>query len=322
MGHNRATEMAGTPGIRLMQVCDRLEDRRKRTSEALHVPAVADFSEMLNNPEIEAVMVMNETGRHAELAIQALQAGKHVLVTKPMEISVAACDRMIALAAEKHLLLALDHCRRLRPSVQSLKAAQEAGFFGRPLSASVTLKVNRTMDYFRENGGWRGTRKLDGGVLCNQMVHHLDEMIYTFGMPEAVRCDVWTQTHEIEMEDLALGIWRYGNGMIVNLMATTSYPQNGWYYQLEMHGTGGAYLHREGGPCRTPESLYFQNNTWSSRAPWPDECPWLNSMVNFASALRLGTPLLTRPEEGRDTVRVIRAMYESAYECDGKWITL
>lgn len=322
MGHNRATEMAGTPGIRLMQVCDRLEDRRKRTSEALHVPAVADFSEMLNNPEIEAVMVMNETGRHAELAIQALQAGKHVLVTKPMEMSVAACDRMIALAAEKHLLLALDHCRRLRPSVQSLKAAQDAGFFGRPLSASVTLKVNRTMDYFRENGGWRGTRKLDGGVLSNQTIHHLDELLFVFGMPEAVRCDAWTQTHEIEMEDLGLAVWKYANGMIVNICATTSYPQSSWYYQMEAHGTNGAYIHREGGAQQTPESLYFLNNSWTKSAPYPRECAWLNSMDNFASALRCGTPLLTTPQEGRNAVLLINAMYESAYEKNGEWVAL
>lgn len=92
------------PGIRLVQVCDLREDRRKRTSEALHVPATPDFSEMLGNPEIEAVMIMNETGRHAELALQALNAGKHVLLTKPMEMSLNSCDEMIALAKEKNLL--------------------------------------------------------------------------------------------------------------------------------------------------------------------------------------------------------------------------
>lgn len=322
MGHNRASEMAETPGIRLVQVCDLREDRRKRTSEALHVPATPDFSEMLGNPEIEAVMIMNETGRHAELALQALNAGKHVLLTKPMEMSLNSCDEMIALAKEKNLLLALDHCRRLRPSVQSLKAAHEAGFFGRPLSVSVTLKVNRTMDYFRENGGWRGTRELDGGVLCNQTIHHLDELLFIFGMPEAVRCDTWTQTHEIEMEDLGLAVWKYAGGMIVNICATTSYPQASWYYQMEIHGTKGAYIHREGGAEKKPESLYFQNNNWTKTAPDPRECAWLNSMDNFASALRCGTPLLTTPQEGRNAVRMINAMYESAYHRNGEWVVL
>ena len=320
MGHNRAGEMTKTSGIKLMQVCDLIEERRKRSSEAYGVPATADFDEMLNNPEIEAVMILNETGRHCELAERALNAGKHVLLTKPMDMSIAACEKIIALAKEKKLLLGMDHCRRLRPSVQSLKAAQEAGYFGRPLSLSVTLKIKRTMDYFKANGGWRGTRKLDGGVLSNQTIHHLDEILYIFGMPQAVRCDVWTQDHDIEMEDLGLAVWKYANGLVVNICATTCYPQSGWYYQMEMHGTEGAYVHREGGPLKAPESLYFKGSAWQSIAPFPRECEWLNSMDSFASALRLGTPLLTTPEEGLNAVRMINAMYESAYEKNGAWV--
>ena len=320
MGHNRATEMTQTPGIRLIQVCDLREDRCKRTSEALQVPTTREFDDLLKNPEIEAIMVMNETGRHAELALRALEAGKHVLLTKPMEMSLERCDEMIASAKEKNLLLGMDHCRRLRPSVQSLKTAAENGYFGRMLSASVTLKINRTMEYFRENGGWRGTRALDGGVLSNQTIHHLDELLYLFGMPEAVRCDAWTQTHDIEMEDLGLALWKYADGTIVNICATTSYPQASWYYQMELHGTEGAYIHREGGAEKSPVTLYFKNNAWTEKAPFPRECPYLNSMDSFASALRCGTPLLTTAQEGRNAVRMICAMYESAYEQNGEWV--
>lgn len=322
MGHNRASEMAKTPGIHLVQVCDLREDRCKRTSEALHVPAVQDVEEMLKNPEIEAVMVMNETGRHGELGVRVLNAGKHLLMTKPMEMDLKRCDEMIALAKEKHLLLAMDHCRRLRPSVQSLKAAAEAGYFGRPLSVSVTLKVNRTMDYFRENGGWRGTRALDGGVLSNQTIHHLDELLFIFGMPEAVRCDAWTQTHDIEMEDLGLAVWKYADGMVVNICATTSYPQASWYYQMELHGTEGAYIHREGGAEKSPVTLYFKNNAWTGTVPYPRECAWLNSMDNFAAALRNGEKFLTTAQEGRNAVCMIEAMYESAYRRNGDWVKL
>lgn len=320
MGHNRAEEMTKTPGIRLVQVCDLREDRCKRTSEAFGVPATRDYAEMLRNPEIEAVMVMNETGRHGELGLRALEAGKHLLLTKPMEMSLEQCDRMIALAEEKGLLLALDHCRRLRPSVQSLKAAAEAGYFGRMLSVSVTLKVKRTMEYFKENGGWRGTRALDGGVLSNQAIHHLDELLFIFGVPETVRCDAWTQAHDIEMEDLGLAVWKYADGMVVNICATTGYPQASWYYQMELHGTEGAYIHREGGAEKSPVTLYFGGGAWMEKAPCPRECPWLNSMDNFASVLRRGGAFLTTAREGRDAVRMIRAMYESAYERNGEWV--
>ena len=320
MGHNRAGEIVKTSGLRLVQVCDLREERRKRSSEAYGVPAAADFDEMLNNPEIEAVMILNETGRHCELADRALNAGKHVLLTKPMDMDVEACRRTIALAGEKKLLLGMDHCRRLRPSVQSLKAACEAGYFGRPLGLSVTLKIKRTQEYFDADGKWRGKRKLDGGVLSNQTIHHLDEILYCFGMPEAVRCDSWTQNHDIEMEDLGLAVWKYADGLVVNICATTSYPQNGWYYQMELHGTGGAYIHREGGPLDAPQSLYFRNGAWSAAAPYPRECRWLNSMDGFASALRCGTPLLTTAEEGLNAVKIISAMYESSCDKGGAWV--
>lgn len=320
MGHVRASEMSKTSGVRVAQVCDLRLDRCKRTSEALSVPYTQDFDEMLANPEVEAVMVLNETGRHHELALRALEAGKHVLVTKPMDMSLAACDAMIAKAKEAGLVLAQDHCRRLRPSVQSLKAAHEAGYFGRMLSASVTLKIHRTMEYFGENGGWRGTRKLDGGVLSNQTIHHLDELLFVFGKPCAVRCDAWTQNHDIEMEDMALAVWRYADGMVVNICATTSYPQSSWYYQMELHGTEGAYIHREGGSESAPKTLYFKGKTWTEQAPYPRECPWLNSMDNFAYVLREGGELLTTPEEGRNAVEMIQKMYESAYERGGNWV--
>lgn len=322
MGHNRASEMAKTPGIKLTQVCDLRLDRCQRTSEALHVPYTQNFDELLANPDIEAVMVLNETGRHHELALRALNAGKNVLVTKPMDMTLAACDQMIDTARNRGLLLAQDHCRRLRPSVQSLKAAHEAGFFGQPLAATVTLKIKRTMDYFHENGGWRGTPDLDGGVLSNQTIHHLDELLFVFGKPAAVRCDAWTQTHDIQMEDLGLATWRYADGMIVSILATTSYPQSSWYYQMEIHGTKGAYIHREGGAEKSPTTLYFHHNAWTPEAPFPRECPWLNSMDNFASVLRCGGPLLTTPQEGRNAVELIQAMYESAYRNGGNWVSL
>ena len=322
MGHVRAQEMAKTSGIKVVQVCDKRLDRCQRTAEACKTAYTQDFAEMLANPEIEAVMVMNETGRHGELAMQALEAGKHVLVTKPLEMTVAKCDQIIALAKSKGLVLGLDHCRRLRPSVQSLRAAVENCFFGRPLGLSVGLRVKREMPYFQENGGWRGTRELDGGVLCNQSIHHLDEVIFMFGLPEAVSCHTWTQNHAIEMEDLGVATWRYANGLVVNIFATTCYPQATWYYQMELHGTDGAYIHREGGIESTPVTKFFKNGQWSDTAPYPRECEWLNSMDNFAKVIRQGGDLLTAPADGRRAVQLINAMYESAYKRNGAWVEL
>jgi UDP-N-acetyl-2-amino-2-deoxyglucuronate dehydrogenase len=322
MGHVRAQEMLKSSGIKLLQVCDKRLDRCQRTAETCHCAYTQDYAEMLANPELEAIMVMNETGRHGELAMQALAAGKHVLVTKPLEMTVAKCDAMIAMAKSKDLALAVDHCRRLRPSLQSLRAAVENDYFGRPLALSISLRVKREMSYFQENGGWRGTRELDGGVLCNQSIHHLDEAIFLFGLPEAVSCHAWTQNHAIEMEDLGVATWRYANGLIVNVLATTSYPQASWYYQMELHGSEGAYIHREGGSQSAPTTKFFKNGQWSENAPYPRECEWLNSMDNFAKVIRQGGELLTAASDGRRAVQLINALYQSAYEQNGAWVKL
>lgn len=320
MGHNRALEIKKTSGIKLSGVCDIDEERAKRTSAACNVPYVTDMQRYLDDPAIEAVMIMNETGRHAELACRALEAGKHVLLTKPMDMTVTACRRMIDLAERHRRLLAVDFCRRVRPSVQSLRKAVSDKYFGRELSANVSLRVHRDDEYFKERGGWRGTRDLDGGVLSNQMVHHLDELIYCFGMPDRVRCDVFRQNHDIEMEDLGIAVWEYASGMIVNVYATTCYPQETWYYQMEIHGTEGGYIHREGGPLSQPETKWFRGKSWSDNAPETVYCEWLNSMDNFAAALRGDASLLTTAEDGCRTVKIINAMYESAYGKHGEWV--
>ncbi len=320
MGHNRALEIIGTSGVRLVQVCDRTPERAERTAEACGVPYCTDFARMLENPEIEAVMVMNETGRHAELACRALEAGKHVLVTKPMEMATAACDRMIGTAERCGRLLAVDFCRRLRPSVQSLRRAVERGFFGRVLSVSAALRVRRDMAYFESNGGWRGTRALDGGVLSNQAIHHLDEILHCFGAPVRVRCDARTLNHRIEMEDFALAVWEYADGMMVNIYATTCFPQETWYYRMEVFGESGAYIHREGGPESAPVTLWSGGRSWSAEPPFPAACEWLNSMDNFAAAIRTGASFLAPAEDGRRAVRAIGAMYESAYRHAGGWV--
>lgn len=321
MGHNRAKQITQTPGTRLIGVCDLLEDRARRTGEACDVPWTTDLESWLDEKRVEAVMVMTETGKHAEITLAALEAGKHVLTTKPMEADVTACDRMIAKAEEKGLLLAVDLDRRHHPEVLTLKAAVADGWFGRLLSATCTLKILRTSEYFEHNGGWRGTRRWDGGgVLSNQSVHHLDELIYILGPPAQVQCTVWTQTHEIEAEDLGTAHWLYPDGLVVTYLATSSYPQRTWYHHLEVEGQEGAFHAASGGPYENAVTRWFKNGAWSDEPPRKVESAWVNSMDNFAAAVRTGAPLLCSGREGRLSRAVIDAMYRSAEEAGGGWV--
>jgi len=321
MGHENARKVVKTPGCRLIGVCDLVESRARNSGEAYKVPFNTDFRAWLSRDDVEAVYVVTETGNHAAVATEALRAGKHVLVTKPMEATVAACDRMIAAAEENGVLLAVDFGRRFTPEMLTLRRAVADGAFGRLLSGECSLRIRRTMAYFREHGGWRGTRKLDGGgVFSNQAIHHIDDVVFALGLPAKVRADVWTQAHEIEAEDLGVATWLYGNGLVLVLHATSSYPHSTWYMRLELAGDKGAYAHADDGPVGENWTRWYLDGAWREQAPNVVKSAWLNSADNFAAAIRTGAPLVCSGRDGRRSRAVLEAMYHSAYDGRGGWV--
>ena len=323
MGHNRAGLIKETPGTRLVGVCDLDEARCKRSSETYGVPYKTDLNEWLQDDNVEVVYVLTATGLHARIALQAMEAGKHVITTKPMEASLDACDAMIRKADEKGVLLAVDFARRYGTDLNTLKACINQGHFGQLLSGHCTLKILRTMEYFQRNNGWRGTRALDGGgVLSNQSIHHIDELAFTVGVPNRVRCSLWTQNHAIEAEDLGSAIWEYENGLVITFTATTSYPHKTWYVSTELQGTEGAYSYFAGGPFEQPQTRWYLDGSWRNYAPKSVAVKWLNAADNFAAALRAGEPLTCDGRDGRRTQSILDAMYRSAYDNHGNWVTV
>ena len=245
-----------------------------------------------------------------------------MLITKPMEVSLAACDALITKAEDKGLLLGIDFEQRFTRDILVLKKAVDVGFFGRLLSGQASAKIRRTTEYYRRNGGWRGTKRWDGGgVLSNQNIHTLDELAFTIGIPLKVRCDTWAQTHDIEGEDLGVATWLYEDRMIVTLYATTSYPQPTWYSRTELHGTEGALCLAWGGPMRKPETLWYSDGEWNPIPPLDVEVPWTSAADNFAAALRTGAQLVCSGRDGRRSQAILDAMYRSAY-AGGGWVSV
>ena len=320
MGHKRARTVVETPGTALVAVVDADPARARCTGEDLDVPWSDSLDPWLGRAEAEVVYVLTPTGRHAEVALAAIEAGKHVLVTKPMEATLAACDRMIRAAEARGRLLAVDVERRFSPAVLGLRRAVRDGRLGRVLGGEVALKIRRTMDYFREGGGWRGTRRLDGGgVLSNQAIHHVDEAVFLLGPPARVRAEVRTQTHAIEAEDLAAAVWEFAGGAVLTLLATTSYPHDTWCRRLELFGTDGAAVIAGGGPLAAPVARYFVDGAWSDAPPAEPEVAYANAADNLACAVRTGVPLVCDGRDGRRTQAILDAMYRSA-GAGGAWV--
>ncbi|NLE94936.1 MAG: Gfo/Idh/MocA family oxidoreductase [Dehalococcoidia bacterium] len=319
-GHQRSVEVTETPGAKLIGVCDIREDRARKSAKVCGVPYELDVRRWLDNKDVEAVYVLTPTGRHAEVASMALEAGKHVLCTKPMEVSLAACDEMIRLAERNNVLLGVDFQKRYETPITSLRAAVADGWFGRLLGGKLSLQCYRDAAYFLENGGWRGTKRWDGGgVISNQAVHSIDQAAYTIGIPAKVRCDIWTQTHDIEAEDLAVGTWLYDSGLVVSFFGTTSYTQQTWSPDVALYGSEGAFNLTYGGIWERPDQHWFRDGVWTDKAPKVVEPEYANATDNFSAAIRLGVPITCDGRDGRRTQAIIDAMFRSAYS-GGGWV--
>ena len=321
MGKNRCAQIVDTNGIKLAGVCDINEQRAKEVGEQFEVPYSTDINVFLNDPSVEVMYIVVPTGDHCSVAEQCLKAGKHVLVTKPMDVNYQRCDELIKLAEEKGLLLACDFDLHFRGPLEELKKAVAGGYFGKLKSANMILNIKRTPEYFKENGGWRGTWALDGGgALSNQGIHEIDRMLTVFGKPNAVRCTTSRQTFDIEVEDYGISEWKYDNGLIVRVSSTTSYPVSTWYTRLEVYGDEGAYLMTAGGP-EGDNTYWWKNDKWTEESPNPVKRQWNQAADNFANAVRTGEPLIVTALNGRNSRYVLDKMYESARN-DGAWVEI
>jgi predicted dehydrogenase/sugar phosphate isomerase/epimerase len=319
MGSLRAKQLTETSGCMLYGVVDIDAEKAQKNGEALGVPYAADITTFLTDPKVEVMYVVTPTGLHAEVAVSCLDAGKHVLTTKPMDANAENCHRMINLAKRKNLLLGVDFDLRQDEQNLSLKKAIEAGWFGTLISAYDSLVVQRLDDYYRENGGWRGTRKLDGGAaMSNQGIHEIDRLQFLCGIPRRVRATARTLVRSIECEDIGAAEWDYGSGMMARFYATTTYPLPAWDVRLEIHGTEGAFIFSSGGPEKQG-AFYGKDGKWTEAMPYPVERKFRQGSDAFAFALRTGRPLPASGEEGVKSRLILDAMYESARN-DGQWI--
>jgi len=322
MGFNRARALSETSGTQLVGVCDLNPELAQKAGGSFDVPHSLEMDRWLEDDNVEVIMVMTETGNHGKVAEKALEAGKHVITTKPMDANVANCDSMIKLADEKGLLLGVDFEMRHTPGFCALQKTLKEGHLGKLRAGNLNLKVQREEAYFKHNNAWRGTREFDGGgVLSNQSIHYVDMVAFSAGVPSRVRCNVWNQNHPyIEAEDLGAAIWEYEDGHVLTYTATTCFPQSTWYFQYELHGEQGAYFEAGGGPFETPQTKWYYDGAWRTDAPVDDEPDWFNSMDNFAATVRGEAELTATGRDGRVSRAILDAMYASALEQDGGWV--
>lgn len=221
-----ADSLAEMPEAELVMVCDLIENRAHHFAEKHGAKYCIDYHELLANPDIDIVNICTPSGMHASMAIDALRAGKHVIVEKPMAMSVSDADRMINTAKEMKRKLCIILQNRYNPPMQDFYQAVRAGKIGRILLGSVTVRWYRPQEYY--NDGWHGTKSMDGGALMNQSIHHIDALQWLVGEPvQSVFAYIATLAHQMEAEDVGVVTVRFANGALATIEGSTvTYPQN------------------------------------------------------------------------------------------------
>lgn len=240
-----ATALAGVPGAQLVAVTD-VDGERAAKFAADHAVADAGSLEgLLARPDIDVVCVCVPSGQHAEVGSAVARAGRHVVVEKPIDITLPAARSLVETADAAGVSLNVISQQRYNPGVRRAKALIDGGRLGRLVEVSASVAWWRSQAYY-DSAGWRGTWALDGGgAFMNQGVHYADLVCWLCGPPRVLSATCAAAAHQIEVEDIALALLRFDSGALGVLEVTTcAYP--GYKCVLRISGTGGTVVLEDG----------------------------------------------------------------------------
>ena len=305
-------------GLRLAGVCDVRPERAEAFGSRAGVPAFTDMDEMMTTVKPDLVAILTPSGNHAEHAQRLAPYGAHLVVEKPMALTLADADAMIE-ACERHgCRLFVVKQNRFNVPVVKLREALEAGRLGRITMGTVRVRWCRRQDYYDQDQ-WRGTWAFDGGVLANQASHHIDLLQWMLGDVESVCAFGATALAKVETEDTAAAILRFRGGAIGVIEATTAVRPKDIEGSLSILG--------ERGTVEIGGFAVNQMKTWMFEEPAPDDDdihtrysvnpPDVYGFGHIAyyehivDCLTNGTRALVDGKEGRRSLEVITAIYEA-----------
>ena len=300
----------------LVGAADNSIDRAKQYAERYDIKAYANYEEMLADENIDAVCICTPSGFHAENAIQALKANKHVVLEKPMALTVEDTERIIAETKKTNKLLTVVSQLRFSKDVNRVKNLVKEGAFGKLIFCDLNMRYWREPTYY-SSSPWKGTIKMDGGgALMNQGVHGIDLMLYIVGDAKVVKSVNRTAFHNIEVEDASVSIIEFENGAMGTVSGSTcTYP--GFERTLEILGTEGCAILRE----NKIEKLVVHGETLvdgaedDSFAGGTSDPAAIDTLVhkkqlkNFIKAVFGEEELLIDATEGQRAVKLIREIY-------------
>lgn len=317
----RHAELLGTgqiAGAKLAAVCDSDGARAAAFAARFGVPGFTSLGEMLAQPGIDAVSVLTPSGMHAAHAIQVARAGRHIVVEKPMALTLEDADAMIGAADLAGVRLFVVKQNRFNLPVVKARAALDGGRFGKLVLGTVRVRWCRDQRYYDQDA-WRGTWAQDGGVIANQASHHVDMLGWFMGPVESVHARSLRALVDIEAEDTAVATIRFRNGALGVVEATNAARPKDLEGSLSVLGATGAVeiggfavnkiRHWQFATPLTEDSDVMEN--FSVNPPNVYGFGHQAYYEHVVACLDRGVTALVDGHEGRASLELVAALYES-----------
>lgn len=305
----------------LVAVCDIQEDRAKFYGEKYNVPWFTDMHQMMNEMKdrIDVVSILTHSGAHAQHTVELAPYGKHIIVEKPMALTLEDSDRMIEACDKAGVRLFVVKQNRFNYPVIKLREALESNRFGKMVLGTVRVRWCRTQEYYNQDS-WRGTWEWDGGVFANQASHHIDLLQWMMGDVDSVFCKTTTALVDIEAEDTGVVVLKFKSGALGIIEATTATRPK----DLE----GAISILGETGTVEIGGFAVNEMKVWNFIEQKPEDSEVLEKyrvnppdvygfghteyLNDVVCAIKENKSALVQGLEGRKSLELITAIYESA----------
>jgi len=302
---------------KLIGVFSRGADKARKMGEREKCRWTTDYQELLRDPAVELVDIVTSSGTHASITRDALNAGKHILVEKPMAMTSAEADELLALARSKGRILGVVSQRRFEDQHVAVKQVLDSGGIGKLLLAEVSCPYFRDQAYY-DSADWRGKIATDGGAIMNQGIHSVDLMLWFAGPAKTVSGKIATQTHRMEAEDLALALVTFESGAFGTIMASTSI-QPGFLPCLNLYGEkgtikleGASIVHWTVPGIPKPEFAAPQASAAVRGPLLASHLMHQRQILDVLGAIEEGRAPRVTGEDGRRAVRLIEGLYAAS----------
>ncbi len=308
-------------GLEIVALCDLDADKLKETAEQLSdtVVCYTDYRQLLAESDAQILAIATDSGTHAELALAAIAAGKHVLIEKPIALSMADARRICKAAQESHVTVGVCHQNRFNLAVVQLRQALENGRFGKLSHGAVTVRWNRSEAYY-DQAAWRGTWSQDGGTLMNQCIHGIDLLRWMMGDEITEVCGMTARRlHEhTECEDIGTAVVRFRNGALGTVEGTANVYPRDMEETLSIFGESGTVTLGGGSVNRVEHWLFAdKNEDMTAFNEHPDNIygsGHARLYGDFLDAIAEGREPLVDTYAGMAALELVLAIYKSQKE--------